>query len=186
MKIYTRGGDRGETDLYGGGRIAKDAARIEACGTIDELNCLLGVVRAESLHEELDAVLQRVQHELFDIGAEVASLDSARQKTAVASVRHVERLEADIDRFDEALEPLQDLILPGGSRSAALLHHARTVCRRAERRLVSLARIEGESLSPVLVPYLNRLSDLLFTLARVANRDAGRPDVAWKSRKGTV
>jgi cob(I)alamin adenosyltransferase len=180
MTIYTRDGDDGETSLYGGGRIGKDALRIEVCGAIDELNSLLGLVRTEPLSREIDGVFARIQHELFDVGAEVASVDPTRRKTAAVNAGHIQALEADIDRLDATLEPLRTLILPGGCRAAALAHCARAVCRRAERRLVALARAEGETISPALLAYMNRLGDLLFVLARATNRDAGTSEAAWK------
>ncbi|MCX7424156.1 MAG: cob(I)yrinic acid a,c-diamide adenosyltransferase [Planctomycetia bacterium] len=182
MKIYTRGGDRGETDLYDGARVAKDTGRIEVVGALDELGALLGVVRAEPLSEALDGLLGRIQNDLFDVGAEVASTDPAKQRTATIGPGHVEALESDIDRLDTQLEPLDTFILPGGSRPAALLHHARAVCRRAERRLVALARHEKETISPVLLVYANRLGDLLFVAARTANKQAGCKDMVWRKR----
>lgn len=182
MKIYTRGGDRGETDLCDGARVAKDTGRIEILGVLDELGALIGVVRAEPLSEALDRLLGRLQNDLFAVGAEVASTDPARQKTATIGPGHVEALESDIDRLDTQLEPLNTFILPGGSRPAALLHHARAVCRRAERRLVALAHDEKETISPLLLAYVNRLGDLLFVLARTANKLSGRKDVAWRKR----
>jgi cob(I)alamin adenosyltransferase len=166
MKIYTRTGDSGETGLFGGRRVAKDEPRIEVCGTIDELNCVLGLVRAEQPAEPIDALLERIQHELFEIGAEVAGAESA------ADTGHVKTLEDAIDRFDAPLEPLEGFILPGGGRTAAGLHLARAVCRRAERRLVTLIRQceqdhdPNRKISPVATAYLNRLGDLLFVLAR--------------------
>lgn len=185
MKIYSRRGDQGETDLFDGTRVAKDAPRIELCGVLDELNALLGVARAEPLGRGLDGVLARVQNELFDVGAEVACVEPGCRHTVGLDAQRVQAIEADIDRLDAELEPLRELIVPGGSRAAALLHHARTVCRRAERRLVALMRAEDRIAASVAPAYLNRLSDLLFVLARTANRDAGRPDVAWR-KHGSV
>jgi cob(I)alamin adenosyltransferase len=177
MKIYTKTGDSGQTGLLGAPRVAKDAPRIEAYGTVDELNAMLGLVRAEPLAAEIDRLLARVQNELFDLGGELAAPDPAKFGLDTLGPRHIAVLEAEIDHFEALLEPLKQFVLPAGSRSAALLHVARTVCRRAERRLVSLSALEP--LSPHLVVYLNRLSDLLFVLARSANRLAGLPDVPW-------
>ena len=167
MKIYTRTGDLGETGLFGGPRVGKDMARIEAFGTVDELNAVLGVVRAETLPDDVDRVLERIQRELLDLGAELASPDPVKQGTRKIDRGNVSALEAQIDRFQESLEPLDEFILPGGNRAAALLHLARTVCRRAERRLVTLVRHGQEEISLFLLAYLNRLSDFLFVLARL-------------------
>ena len=167
MKIYTRTGDLGETGLFGGPRVGKDMARIEAFGTIDELNAVLGAVRAEALSGDVDQVLERIQRALLDLGAELASPHPVKQGTRKIDRPDVSALEAQIDRFQESLEPLDEFILPGGNRAAALLHLARTVCRRAERRLVTLVRHSQEEISLPLLAYLNRLSDLLFVLARV-------------------
>lgn len=182
MKIYTKTGDEGETGLYGGPRVRKDHLRIEAFGAVDELNALLGMARCEPLDDhsggEIDSLLARIQSELFDLGAELATPDPQRRGTKLITAEHVARLETAIDECDARLPPLKAFILPGGVRAAALLHVARTVCRRAERRVVSLAAIEP--ISADLVVYLNRLSDLLFVLARLVNQTAGRPDVLWR------
>lgn len=178
MKIYTKTGDQGETGLFGGPRVRKDHPRIEAYGTVDELNALLGVVRSESPPEEIDALLAEIQNSLFDLGAELASPDPARMGTSNIGPEQIARLEKAIDRCEAGLPPLKTFILPGGARPAAWLHLARTVCRRAERRLISLA--QGETVSGHLIVYLNRLSDLLFILAREANQQAGRTDVPWE------
>jgi cob(I)alamin adenosyltransferase len=172
-KIYTRTGDGGETGLGDGTRTPKDAARIDAIGAVDELNSQLGQLLTEALPEDVRAELLRIQHALFDLGGElsipgyVLLLDG-----------HVQHLEACLDRYNASLGPLKDFILPGGTRAAAGAHVARTVCRRAERALVRLSR--ETSLSPVSLKYLNRLSDLLFVLARALNRGAGVPDVLWQ------
>ncbi|MBN1588063.1 MAG: cob(I)yrinic acid a,c-diamide adenosyltransferase [Pirellulales bacterium] len=173
MKIYTRTGDQGETGLADGRRVAKDAARMETCGTLDELNSLVGVARAERPSGPVDDVLRRIQQELFVLGTEVAGVDVERRKVDCLSDEHIQRLEADIDRFDAKLPRLETFILPGGSPTAAALHLARTVCRRAERRLVSQIRQESEAVQPTALAYLNRLSDLLFVLARTANAQPG-------------
>jgi len=172
-KIYTRTGDAGTTGLGDGSRVAKDSLRIEAIGAVDELNSALGVLLAETIPGAVRAVLHEVQHDLFDLGGEL----SIPGYTSVGP-QHVTRLENELDRHNAALTPLKEFILPGGSRGAALCHVARAVCRRAERRVVSLGT--AEQLSPSLQRYLNRLSDLLFVLCRVLNREAGVTDVYWQ------
>ena len=185
MKIYTKTGDRGETGLFGGGRVAKDHVRVDAYGEVDELNSTLGlaIVHLEAAGEgELATGLRQVQADLFTVGAVLATPapeDGGRESSYIPALdpARVEALERLIDAADAELEPLKSFILPGGSPAAAVLHLARTVCRRAERRVVGLAR-EARVGEEHLV-YLNRLSDLLFTLARLANRRAGIPDVPW-------
>jgi len=181
-RIYTRTGDDGTTGLGFGGRVAKDALRIEAYGTVDELNSALGLALALGLPEEIAAELGRVQNELFHLGSDLCVPEAEKENHPVPRIeaRHVEALEAAIDRWNERLEPLENFVLPGGGAGASALHLARTVCRRAERLLVGLAR--QEAVGPGTLPYLNRLSDLLFVLARAANRAEGRPDVLWDSR----
>ncbi len=179
MKIYTRVGDDGTTGLFGAGRVRKDALRVTAYGEVDELNAFLGVARTHAGDAQLGAVLERLQSELFTLGAELATPDPSHAPKNVPVIRdaHVEALEREIDAFDAELEPLRSFILPSGTPLAAALHVARTVCRRAERSLVSLTAHE-----PVPVEalhYLNRLSDHLFTLARVANRRAGVAETPW-------
>jgi len=181
MKIYTKTGDSGETGLLGGTRVRKDAVRIAAYGTVDELNTVLGVVRAESLPDELDAVLRRIQNELFELGAQLATPQPGEPRATGITEAEIRWQEETIDRLESRLEPLHQFILPAGCRSAALLHLARCTCRRAEREVVTLA--SQEPLSPHLVPYLNRLSDLLFVLARRANALAGVADVPWEKRQ---
>ncbi len=178
MKIYTKTGDTGETGLFGGPRVRKDVPRIEAYGAVDELNALLGLARAESLPVEIDDLLADVQNELFDLGAELATPDPAAMGIVGLGPKHVAKLEAAIDRHEATLPALKQFILPGGVRGAAALHVARTVCRRAERRVIALASLER--ISPQLVVYLNRLSDLLFVLTRAVNQSAGQADVPWK------
>jgi cob(I)alamin adenosyltransferase len=175
-KIYTRTGDAGTTGLADGSRVTKDAPRIEAIGAVDELNSVLGALLAEKLPDAVRACLDNVQNDLFDLGGELSVPGHA-----IMSNAHVERLERALDGFNKALPPLKDFILPAGSRPAALAHVARTVCRRAERRLVSLSR--KQKVAPALLAYVNRLSDLLFVLARGLNRVAGRPDVLWQQGK---
>jgi cob(I)alamin adenosyltransferase len=175
-KIYTRTGDAGTTGLADGSRRAKDSPRIEAIGAVDELNSVLGVLLAETLPEPMRSCLENAQNDLFDLGGELSVPGHA-----IMSKAHVERLEREIDHFNTELSPLKEFILPGGSRAAALAHAARTVCRRAERRVVTLSR--KQKVAPALRAYLNRLSDLLFVLARALNRAAGRPDVPWQQGK---
>ncbi len=180
-RIYTRTGDGGETSLFGGQRVPKHDLRVSAYGTIDELNAVLGVARAAGPGPEIDRVLARLQHHLFDLGAELATPPAASAGAAAHAPRvaaaWVEALERDIDRFEDGLPPLREFILPGGTPAAAALHLARTVARRGEREIVALAA--REPLNPELLKFVNRLSDLLFVLARAANHAAGRPDTAW-------
>ncbi|OYP31030.1 cob(I)yrinic acid a,c-diamide adenosyltransferase [Rhodopirellula sp. MGV] len=184
MKIYTRTGDAGSTGLFGGPRVSKDDVRIEAYGTIDELNAALGCVRsagAASGHFDpvLDGQLEHIQRELFSIGAELATPDPDAHELRVIGGSHVQRLEGWIDEHETGLEPLKQFILPGGCHAASILHLARAVCRRAERRVVTLAAIEGATVSDAVIVYLNRLSDYLFVLSREANSQAGIADVVW-------
>ena len=179
VKIYTKTGDTGDTSLFGGQRVPKDALRIEAYGTVDELNSVLGMVRAENADPTIDDVLADIQGQLFELGADLATPRSIQRK----SVRRIEHrdtasLEKIIDALETELKPLRTFILPGGTRIAAHLHFARTVCRRAERIVVRLSR--NEDIGEGMTMYLNRLSDLLFVLARYANRESGVPEVKWK------
>ena len=176
-RIYTRTGDAGQTGLGDGSRVAKDAPRVEALGVVDELNSAVGLVLAESLSPAVRDCLTAVQHDLFDLGGEL----SIPGHVAVTEA-HVTRLEHRLDHFNASLEPLREFILPGGSRAAACCHVARTLARRAERRMVSLAA--AEPVSGLAQRYLNRLSDLLFVLCRVINRDAGVADVLWQKGRG--
>ena len=179
MKIYTKTGDDGETGLWGGRRIAKDAPRVQAYGTVDECNAVLGLARAGGLDAALDELLGQLQQQLFVVGADLSTPGEATGSIARIGPQEVSALEQAIDRFEDELEPLRQFILPGGTLAAAHLHVARTVCRRAERWVVALAR--DEAVNPALIIYLNRLSDLLFVLARAANARAGTPDVPWQS-----
>jgi cob(I)alamin adenosyltransferase len=179
MKIYTKAGDDGTTGLFGAGRVRKDALRVSAYGDVDELNAFLGVARTHAAEVDVAAVLERLQSELFTLGAQLATPDPSHAPKNVPVIRdaHVEKLESEIDLFDAELEPLRSFILPSGTPLAAALHVARTVCRRAERSLVSLSAHE-----PVPVEamhYLNRLSDHLFTLSRLANKRAGVAETKW-------
>jgi cob(I)alamin adenosyltransferase len=172
-KIVTRTGDSGTTGLGDGSRVTKDSARIEAIGAVDELNAAIGVLFAEPLPGEVADCLTEVQHDLFDLGGEL----SIPGYSAVDDA-HVERVEQAIGRFNAELNPLKEFVLPGGSRAASLAHVARTVCRRAERAIVHLGA--SASVSDPARRYVNRLSDLLFVLSRVLNREAGRPDILWR------
>lgn len=180
MRIYTRTGDGGETGLLGGRRVRKSALRVEAYGEIDELNASLGSVGAVLTDAGAARLLTEVQRQLFALGARVADAreggEASSEKTAFPDT-HVTALERAIDRAEEALPPLKSFVVPGGSEAGARLHLARTVCRRAERRLVALAT--QENVPPVFLAYLNRLSDLLFVLARAANQRAGMPEIPW-------
>lgn len=178
-KIYTKTGDSGETGLFGGPRVKKDSARIEAYGTVDELNAVLGLARTGELPAEIGEALTRIQNELFEIGAELATPNPAAHGMQTVGAEHIQALEALIDQHESRLPPLKWFILPGGSREAGYLHLARTVCRRAERRLVTLMAQPQERVSTHLVIYLNRLSDLLFVLARATNAAAGQADIPW-------
>ena len=178
MKLYTKTGDLGETGLMDGQRVPKDHLRVDAYGDVDETNAVIGLAMASIGDPEMAAWLGRVQSDLFDLGAELARPggdDTFQQRFA----GDVERLERWIDAASGAVDPLRNFILPGGGEAAARLHLARTVCRRAERRVVGLAR--GEQIHGLCVVYLNRLSDLLFALARQANQQAGVGDVLWIS-----
>lgn len=179
MKIYTKTGDNGETGLPGGGRVPKDAAVTEVCGAVDELNSALGLARANQVPSDVDRLLNRIQSQLFDLGAEVARLGSETNSGCRIDAADIRDLEEAIDHFDAELPPLRNFILPGGTLSAAELHFARSVCRRAERSLVGLRR-ESPRLSPQILVYLNRLSDLLFVLARLVNYRAGQPETIWQ------
>ncbi|HYC51347.1 MAG TPA: cob(I)yrinic acid a,c-diamide adenosyltransferase [Gemmatimonadaceae bacterium] len=179
MKIYTRTGDAGDTALFGGGRVPKSHPRVEAYGDVDELNAAIGLARAIEMMPRIDEVLVPLQRDLFSIGALLATPDREKMKKHLekASIddRRIAELERAIDEGDLELEPLKSFIIPGGTPKAAALHVARTVCRRAERRVISLE----EEIPAIVIVYLNRLSDLLFTLARVANRRAGAGEVTW-------
>ena len=180
MKIYTKTGDGGVTGLFGGPRVPKDDARVEAYGDVDELNAALGAARARGLDPEIDALVAAVQAELFTVGAELATPAGARARSAVPPVAPAwtGALEAAIDRFQAELPPLHQFILPGGSAAGADLHLARAVCRRAERRVVALHR--REPVAGDLLSFLNRLSDFLFVAGRLANHRAGAAEVVWE------
>ncbi len=191
-RIYTRGGDKGETSLVGGRRLAKDDSLVAAYGTVDEANAVIGLARATLHHERsgltrraadrdaADAMLARIQHDLFDLGADLATPYAVREEDGQAlriTETQITRLEEEIDAMTARLEPLTSFVLPGGSRTSAHLHLARTVVRRAERAIVTAMRTHA--LNPAALRYINRLSDHLFVLARLLN-DEGRGDVLWK------
>ena len=182
-KIYTKSGDDGTTGLLGSGRVPKDDLRIEAYGTVDELNAALGLARAAGLDPEAEALLARVQDDLFAVGSALADPDPTGPFHNTVEAAHVELLEQDIDRLESQLTPLRQFILPGGCPGAAHLHLARTTCRRAERLVVHLGRQPGDHVPSLLLAYLNRLSDFLFVLARAVNARAGVPDVPWTGLK---
>jgi cob(I)alamin adenosyltransferase len=181
-RVYTRTGDDGTTGLGGGQRVPKDSIRIETYGTVDELSSEIGAAIAQGLHPRLAEALARIQNELFNVGSDLCILEEDKERMPVPVVedRHVEALEGMMDDLSKELSPLENFILPGGSPGAAQLHVARTVCRRAERLAVSLSR--EEAIGPLVIRYLNRLSDTLFVMARYENLTRGIPDVLWNSR----
>ncbi len=181
-RVYTRTGDDGTTSLGAGGRVAKDSPRVEAYGTVDELNSQIGLALALGVNEAIAPVLRSIQNDLFHLGSDLCVLEEEKETRPVPRIeeRHVTALEGLMDRLSEELPPLENFVLPGGSPGAAQLHLARAVCRRAERLLVALAR--RERIGPHTLPYLNRLSDALFVLARHENKRRGMPDVLWDSR----
>lgn len=179
MKIYTKTGDKGDTSLFGGQRVPKDALRIEAYGTVDELNSVIGIVRADNSDQEIDGILEQVQNELFELGADLATPRSVEKRQINRiEMKDVQVLEKILDGLQEHLKSLRSFILPGGSPVAARVHFARTVCRRAERAVVRLSR--NEDIGEEVITYLNRLSDLLFVLARYANHKANIAEVKWR------
>jgi cob(I)alamin adenosyltransferase len=180
MKIYTRTGDEGMTGLIDGSRVSKDNLRVAAYGDVDELNAVLGVVKAHSHDKALNKLLHQVQRDLFALGAQLADPKAkvgTRKAKAAFPASHVKKLERAIDKRDAGLPPLASFILPGGSALGSFLHLARTVCRRAERTSISLSH--QQQIEPIFVVYLNRLSDLLFVLARHANQTGGVPEDRW-------
>ncbi len=184
MTLYTRRGDAGETDLLGGPRVSKDHLRVEACGAVDELNAAVGAARAASVHDDLRDIAREIQERLFEIGGTLAApdpQDRARNGVPQLHAQQVDAAERHIDRLEREVEPLRRFVLPGGTAAAAAFHVARTACRRAERRCVALHG--REPLDAVVLGYLNRLSDLLFAMARVENRRAGEGDVEWAGRE---
>jgi len=181
VKIYTKTGDKGETSLFGGERVGKDHARIDAYGTVDELNAVIGVCRSMVRHAELNAILEEIQNDLFGIGAVLAAPGEAAQKVSGVQPSAISRLERQIDTISEHIQPLSQFILPGGDGAAAMLHLARTVCRRAERLTVHLGR--QEQVPPECITYLNRLSDLLFVCARWVNALTNTQETKWNSSR---
>jgi cob(I)alamin adenosyltransferase len=181
-KVYTRTGDDGTTGLGGGQRVGKDSARIEAYGTVDELNSVIGVVLAAGVNDAIAAPLAEIQNDLFHLGSDLCILEEDKTRRAAPRIeeRHVVALEKLMDRLSDELSPLENFVLPGGAPGAAQLHVARTVCRRAERLLVALSRTEA--LGEWTIRYLNRLSDALFVMARHENKRRGVADVLWNSR----
>jgi cob(I)alamin adenosyltransferase len=181
-KVYTRAGDDGTTSLGGGQRIPKDALRVSVYGTVDELNSQIGAALAAGVDKTLVEDLRRIQNELFHLGSDLCVLEEDKERMPVPRVekRHVDALEELMDRLSAELQPLENFVLPGGAPAAVQLHVARTVCRRAERQLVALAA--EEAVGEQTVPYLNRLSDALFVMARFENNRQGVPDVIWDSR----
>ncbi len=181
MKIYTKTGDAGETSLFGGQRVLKDDLRIETYGTVDELNSIIGIVIAENVNSEIREILVKVQNNLFTLGSDLATpLDKGKGNFVIPRIEkgQVDELETFIDSIEYKLPELKSFILPGGTKAASYLHLARTVCRRGERNAVTLAKNVDIGAFPVV--YLNRLSDLLFVLARFENFSSNRPDVEWK------
>ena len=182
-RIYTKTGDAGLTGLGGGQRVPKDSQRVQTYGTVDELNSQIGVALAAGLCERLTAELSQIQNELFDLGSDLATPATSQARHPVPTVepRHIEKLEALIDELNEVVGPLANFLLPGGSPGAAQLHVARTVCRRAERAATTLAR--DEVIGPTVLPYLNRLSDALFVMARFENHERGVSEPLWEPRR---
>jgi cob(I)alamin adenosyltransferase len=179
-RIYTKTGDTGQTGLGGGRRVSKDSARVRAYGTVDELNSTIGVALALGLTERLITELGRIQNELFDLGSDLCWPEDDERRDRIPTVRphHVERLESIIDELNGVVGPLTNFLLPGGSAGAAQLHVARTVCRRAEREAIGLGR--DEPIGDLVIPYLNRLSDALFVMARFENHERGVAEPLWK------
>ena len=179
MKIYTKTGDSGETSLFDNTRVSKADARVDAYGEVDEVNACLGAARAAGVDDENSALIESLQKDLFALGARLADPSSRiapRVEKAAMTDATVQRLEQAIDRLEETLPPLRHFLLPGGSSAGALLHLARTVCRRAERRVIALG---AGAVDPVIIVYLNRLSDLLFVMARAVNLRSGVPETEW-------
>jgi cob(I)alamin adenosyltransferase len=180
MKIYTKKGDQGTTSLFGGANIGKNSLRIKAYGTVDELNSILGIVLTHPLSERGETILKELQNQLFVLGADLATLPSKKTKIDRIGQKEIKQLEDWIDELDEQLPSLTAFILPGGAPAGATLHQARTVCRRAERHTVAL-KLENP-VSDETIIYLNRLSDLLFVMARFENRESGETETQWKSK----
>jgi cob(I)alamin adenosyltransferase len=178
MKIYTKKGDKGNTSLFGGTRVSKSSARIEAYGTVDELNSVVGMAASHGLTPKGTEWIKKVQKDLFVLGADLATPPSSKTRINRVDDNKIEFLEQSIDTMEQELNPLKSFILPGGSPQGATFHLARTVCRRAERATVACA--ETEEISDLTIKYLNRLSDFFFVLARFENKHAGEPEETWK------
>ena len=181
MKIYTKTGDKGETSLFGGQRVSKNTIRVEAYGEVDELNAFVGLAKCYCKEEKISAILGAIQEDLFTVGADLATPLASKTRVERVSSEAASRLEAIIDELDSALPPLKRFILPGGGKVAAHVHAARGVCRRAERRIVALSK--AEEINPDVLVYMNRLSDLLFVIARYINKTESIPEQEWKSRE---
>lgn len=176
-RIYTRTGDNGTTGLGDGSRVNKDSLRVDAMGDADELNSVIGIMLAEQVPAKLNNILTQVQHDLFNLGGEICM-----PGYVILKQERIEELESAIDSLNDELEPLKEFILPGGTKAASYCHLARTVCRRAERKLIQLHRTE--QVTAISLQYLNRLSDLLFVMCRIINKEAGVSDVLWKNEHG--
>lgn len=183
-KIYTRTGDQGKTGLVGGARISKDSSRVVAYGNVDELNSVLGLARAASKDNEINSLLEHLQNELFIVGADLASPSDNGRAVPRITKDMITSMEKAIDRFQEELPPLKAFILPSGGQTGALLHFARAVARRAERNIVALARTD--KINENLIPYMNRLSDLLFVLGRAANHREAQSETEWHARESVA
>ncbi|HKJ34395.1 MAG TPA: cob(I)yrinic acid a,c-diamide adenosyltransferase [Balneolales bacterium] len=179
MKIYTKKGDTGETSLFGAGRVSKTSLRIQAYGTVDELNSCIGLARAHNLSDDGEAICQKLQNELFILGSDLATPNTGKATVTRIQTKNIKSLEDSIDRLEESLDPLTYFILPGGGKAGSLLHLARTICRRAERLAIA-CKESGEEISDEVIKYMNRLSDLLFVLARYENKLANKPEEQWK------
>jgi cob(I)alamin adenosyltransferase len=187
MKIYTKTGDKGETGLYGGKRISKNSPRIEAYGTIDELNSLIGLTITEIKDKAVKELLSKIQNQLFTVGTDLSApypVEEQKKNISRVTTDFYRKIEESIDFFEEKLDELKNFIIPGGSKSASLLHVCRTISRRAERRVVALNSLE--QINGNIVIFLNRLSDLFFVLSRYENKVSNHPDVIWESQKSKV
>ena len=179
MRIYTKTGDKGETSLFGGKRVKKDTLRIETYGTVDELNSVIGICRSTNTAKKIDKILEKIQNDLFTLGADLsAPLEIKNKKVKRIQSTAITRLERHIDKIESQLKPLKQFILPGGNNTAAMLHFARTICRRSERLVIQLSQKESIGDNPIV--YLNRLSDLLFVLARWSNHLSDTTEYLWK------
>src|SRR3989339_228565 len=180
MNIYTKTGDDGTTGLFSGERVLKSSLRVEAYGTVDELNSVLGIISTLELDEKIKEPVRKIQNLLFNLGSDLATPIHSKMSNKIERIKNedIEFLENLIDEYENELQPLKNFILPGGSTASAYLHNARTVCRRAERLVVQLSR--DEKVNEILIKFLNRLSDLLFVMARMANHLAGKDDVKWE------